>query len=208
MESIIPRLINFDALCQLEEEIAQIDDTQEREAREALLAQIMDKLMNYDAHVKAYLYKTDVQRLIAGGLGAEPTEKARLVLLWDSAVDRRVSAQQKRATPYYNDQYRWHLFSFGLLPALQQQAAKEAFDRAEKRELYVFFEDGAAAYRLQNAQLLTAAEIETLHENCPPEALDAYFWEAQDGWVYVRPHEADCGPYFFRWKDAERNDSE
>ena len=79
MESIIPRLINYAALCQLDEEIAQIDDAQEREAREALLAQIMEKMMNYDAHVKAYLYKTDVQRLMARGLVAEPAEKARLV---------------------------------------------------------------------------------------------------------------------------------
>ena len=204
MESIIPRLINYAALCQLDEEIAQIDDAQEREAREALLAQIMEKMMDYDAHVKAYLYKTDVQRLMARGLVAEPAEKARLVRQWDSAVATRVSAQQKRDTPYYNEQYRWHLFSFGLLPALQGRAAKDAFDRAEKQELYVFFEDGAKAWRLQNAQLLTAAEIETLDENCPPEALDAYFWEAQGGWVYIRPHEADCGPYFFRWKDAQK----
>lgn len=51
MESIMFRIMNLKELHQLEEEIDQMDDAKEKEARSQLIEQIMEKITDYDVHV-------------------------------------------------------------------------------------------------------------------------------------------------------------
>lgn len=118
MESIIFRIMNLKELHQLEEEIEKMSDAQERDARTRLIEQIVEKITDYDVHVREYAYQ--------------------------------------QAAKHYTNQFRWHLFSFELLPAVQGDQARTAFDEIKKGELYLFFDYADETYRVKNAHLLTA----------------------------------------------------
>ena len=109
-----------------------------------------------------------------------------------------VSIETKHSTQHYSDQFRWHLFSFELLAADQNDSARAAFNSAQKNELYLFFDWADEAYRIQNAHLLTAEDMDTLRENSPLNYSDMYLFDPVSKWTYVRPHEAYCGPYYYK----------
>ena len=116
----------------------------------------------------------------------------------DEQFDQLVSLEVKQAARHYTDQFRWHLFSFELLPATKEDAARTAFNEAEKQELYLFFDYATEAYQVKNAHLLTADDIEALRENSSLDMSDMYFFDPVNKWTFIRPHEDYCGPYFFK----------
>ena len=198
MESIIFRIMNLKEYHQLYEETEQLSDAAERESRLKLLEQIMEKITDYDVHVREYAYQQSVQALIDRGVIFEPIERSTVVAQWDEQFDRLVSPEAKQAAPHYTDQFRWHLFSFELLPATKEDAARTTFDEMEKHELYLFFDYAEESYRVKNAHLLTANDIETLRENSSLDLSDMYFFDPANKWTYIRAHEDHCGPYFFK----------
>ena len=198
MESIMFRIMNMKELHRLEEEIEQLEDTQEREIRNQMIEQIMEKITDYDVHVREYAYKQSIKDLLDRGVSVEPVEKAPVIALWDQQFGSLVSAEMKCAVPHYNDQFRWHLFSFGLLAADQNDSARTAFNSVQKNELYLFFDYADEAYRIQNAHLLRAEDVDMLRENSPLNYADMYLFDPLNKWTYVRPHEAYCGPYYYK----------
>ena len=74
MESIMFRIMNVKALHQLEDEIEQMEDAQEREIRTQLIEQIMEKITDYDVHVREYAYKQSIKNLLDRGIVIEPAE--------------------------------------------------------------------------------------------------------------------------------------
>ena len=191
------RIMNLKELHQLEDEIEQIPDFQEREARFRLLEQIMEKVTDYDVHVREYAYRQTIQVLLDRGIILEPVDRAPVVDAWDRQFDSLVSHRAKQAAAHYSDQFRWHLFSFELLPAVQKDPARMAFDDMPKGDMYLFFDYSEEAYRLRNAHLLTAADVEALREHSPLNLSDMYFFDPVNKWTYIRAHEDYCGPYFF-----------
>ena len=198
MESIIFRIMNMKELHQLEEEIEQMEDAQERETRIQLIEGIIEKITDYDVHVREYAYKQSIKSLLDRGITAEPVERATVIDLLDQQIDSLVPIETKRAARHYSDQFRWHLFSFELLAAEQNDSARTAFNSAQKNELYMFFDYAEEAYRIQNAHLLTAEGVDVLRENSPLNYSDMYFFDPVSKWTYVRPHEAYCGPYYYK----------
>lgn len=198
MESIIFRIMNLKELHQLEEEIEKISDTQEREARTKLIEQIVEKITDYDVHVRKYAYQQVVQALIDRGIILEPVIREPIITEWDNHFDCLVSDEAKQAAKYYSNQFRWHLFSFELLPAIQGDQARAAFNESKKGELYLFFDYADETYRVKNAHLLTADDIEALRENSSLNLSDMYFYDPLNKWTYIKPHEEYCGPYFFK----------
>ena len=91
MESIMFRIMNLKELHQLEEEIEQMSDVKEREARLKLLDQIMEKITDYDVHIREYAYQQSMQALIDRGVILEPIERAAFVAEWDNQFDRLFS---------------------------------------------------------------------------------------------------------------------
>ena len=67
MESIMFRIMNLKELHQLEEEIDQMDDAKEKKARSQLIEQIMEKITDYDVHVREYAYQQAIQSLVNRG---------------------------------------------------------------------------------------------------------------------------------------------
>ena len=198
MESIMFRIMNLKGLHQLEKEIEQMSDEQERNTRAVLIEQIMDKITDYDVHVREYAYQQVIQALTDRGIVFEPTDRAAVVAEWDHQIDSLVSTEAKQSAKHYTNQFRWHLFSFDLLPAIQGNHARTAFNEMEKRELYVFFDYADEAYRVKNAHLLTADDIEALRENSSLNLSDMYFFAPLNKWTYIKAHEEYCGPYFFK----------
>ena len=120
---------------------------------------------------------------------------------WDKEFDALVSEEAKENKKNYSDQFKWHLFSFDLLPALTGDKAKAAFDKEEKHELYLFFEYAEQTYIIGNANLLTAKDIDELFEKSDLESSDFYFFDPLNSWTYVIPHEEEeLGPYFYKAK--------
>ena len=198
MESIMFRIMNVKALHQLEDEIEQMEDAQEREIRTQLIEQIMEKITDYDVHVREYAYKQSIKKVLDRGIVIESVERAPVIDLWDQQIDSLVSVETKHSTQHYSDQFRWHLFSFELLAADQKDLARAAFNSTQKNELYLFFDYVDEAYRIQNAYLLTAEDVDALRENSPLNYSDMYFFDPVSKWTYVRPHEAYCGPYYYK----------
>ncbi len=198
MESIIFRIMDLKELHQLEEEIEQMSDAKERKARLELLEQIMEKITDYDVHIREYAYRQSIQALIERGVIFEPIPRDSVVEQWDEQFDQLVSLEAKQAARHYTDQFRWHLFSFELLPAAKGDTARAAFDETEKQELYLFFDYADDTYRVKNAHLLTANDIEALRENSSLDLSDMYFFDPMHKWTYIKPHEDYCGPYFFK----------
>jgi len=198
VESIMFRIMNLKGLHQLEEEIEQMNDAEERNARAELIEQIMEKITDYDVHVREYAYRQTVQTLIDRGIIFERVDRGSVVAEWDHQFDSLVSAGAKQATMHYSNQFRWHLFSFELLPAVQKKDARTAFDEMQKQELYLFFDYADETYLVRNAHLLTSDNIEALRENSSLDRSDMYFFDPLNRWTYIRPHEDYCGPYFFQ----------
>lgn len=197
MESIMHRIINWSGLWELQEEIRQLENETERDTRNHLLLRALDAITDYDVHVREYAWKQTIQDLLDRGIAIEPIDRAMVVSQWDACFDSLVSDEAKRAAEHYSDQFRWHLFSFDLLPAVQGDEARAAFDRVEKQELYLFFDRVDLCYLIKNAHLLTAADIEVVKENSPLDYMDMYFFNPAGEWSYVKTHEEYCGPYFF-----------
>lgn len=198
MESIQFRIMNLKGLWNLEKEIEQLEDVKEREIRQQFLEQIQEIITDYDSHVWRYAYKQVIRSLLDRGVILEAVEKTPIIAEWDEQFDSLVSAEKKKETPDYSDQFKWHLFSFELLPALKEDAAREAFDSAEKTELYLFFDYSENAYRIKNANLLKAEDMERLSEFTIMDYADMYFFDPVKKWTYVRTHEHYLGPYYFK----------
>ncbi len=91
--------------------------------------------------------------------------------------------------------FLWHLFSAGLVPCLEKDAAKQALAAVPEETVYLFY----CEYPPEGAPLtrsLSKAEALALPE---PEGLfgaDWYLVNKDFTWTYVHTHEEDCGPYF------------
>ena len=202
MESIIFCILNLKEWDRLNDEAGQLEDPEEREARTQLLDRIDEAIMDYDVHVRTYTWKQTVRNIIrTRGICLVPVERDLVLRQWDEQFDSAVSAETKAATAYYSDQFRWHLFSFELLPALQGEQARAAFDAAEKGPLYLFHDYANETFLVRDADRLNAEDIDALRENSPLDYADLYLFDPEGKWTYVRTHEESCGPYFFQAED-------
>ena len=202
MESILFRILNLKEFHLLEDEARQLEDAKECEIRTKLLEHmfdaVLDAVTDYDVHVREYAWKQTIRERMDRGIAIEPVDRAEAVGQWDACFDSLVSAEAKQEANHYTNQFRWHLFSFELLPCVKENMAKATFDSVEKTELYLFFDYADECYLVKNAHLLTAADIEAVKENSPLNYSDLYFFDPVGKWTYVETHEGYLGPYFFQ----------
>lgn len=86
----------------------------------------------------------------------------------------------------------WHVFSWELLPSgsyLESDAARAAYDN-ESKEGASFYEPWTEGSHTQDHSDLSAAELDELTECC--------VISADGSWTYIKTHERDLGPYFYR----------
>ena len=197
MESIALKILNLNAIVELEEENERLQDIKEKEIRRRLIDEIWYKISDYDAHIFEFNYNEYMNKLSERGIGFVPIEKELVSEQWDALFSSLVSEDTKRNKKHYSDQFKWHLFSFELLPATYASAAQEDFDAQIKDTLYMFFQYAREAYLIKDAYLLKADDLNVLGEFSTMEKADMYVFNPSAKWTYVKTHEASCGPYFF-----------
>jgi hypothetical protein len=197
VESIALKIININALVDLEKENEQIPYEKEKVARNLLIEAITDKITDYDAHILEYEYNKYWSHLIDRGIEFLPCEKNFLFTQWDTLFSSLVPEQVKRSTMHYSDQFKWHVFSFDLLKAQHGSHARKAFDMQKKTLLYMFFQYGEQAFHIKNADLLNAEDLDMLSEYSTLDNADIYIFDPLSKWTYVKTHEESCGPYFY-----------
>lgn len=194
MESIARKILDFNAMSMLDEEIEALQDASEKEIRRNLLDAIWNSISKYDEHILDLEYRQYLQTLSERGLEFIPVEMSTVAAQWDELFATRVSEQAKKQSKRYNDQYKWHIFSFYLLESLSSEEARVAFDQQEKDTVYLFFQYAPEAYLIKNASLLKAEDLD--FDNAMDRS-DLYIFDPVENWTYVQTHEESCGPYFF-----------
>ncbi len=186
-------LIDWEKYLAEEQEIETLTDPIEADEREKLLEEINEKVLDYNAHINAYNYAQHCKSIEARGLIFKPISKRTATRKWDAFFASSISQEEKRKI-YYNN-FKWHMFSYEKIEALKGDEATCAFDCCEKESAYVFIQCTDEAWRIENAQLLTSADLGVDYSF---ERADVYIFDVNGKWAYARTHESDCGPYFLR----------
>ncbi len=190
------RLIDIEAYLAEEEAIEQLKDRGEARRRLQLLREIEDKALAYSAHIRQYEYEQHCKAILRRGLRVSPVKKAPVAAKWDKFFAAGLSKETRRKI--YFEQFKWHMFSYGQVEAIAGAAAREAFDRQNRGEAYLFIQCTDEAWHIENAGLLTAADLGSSGEYHVFLRADVYLFDAQGKWTYCRTHESDCGPWFLQ----------
>ena len=186
------KLLNFEEYFEELEKACDISDENERNIQLALLRNIQDAVLEWETHMQEYDYKQFCKELVERGIRFTPvndrTTKAKWTKLFASYIPK-----EKRKEVYF-EQYKWHLFSFELLKALSDDAARAAFDAEPKDSLYLFWQHTDQAYLVENAHLFKAEDFD--HTFIPFS--DFYLFSPEGKWTYIHTHESMCGPYFYK----------
>lgn len=184
-------LIDWEKYLAEEQEIETLADPSEAAERGRLLEEINEKVLDYNAHINAYNYSQHCKSIEARGLIFKSISKRTATRKWDAFFASNISPDEKRKI-YYSD-FKWHMFSYEKTEALKGDDAKRAFDRYEKESAYLFIQCTDEAWQIENAQLLTSADLGVDYSF---ERADVYIFDVKGKWAYARTHESDCGPYF------------
>ncbi len=202
MRTGIYDLLNLPVLSRLKRENNLHPDPAEGARRNQMLEELQDNVLallsEYDNSVWDYDRRHAMEEFLKKGFRPIPLNKATATKAWDNRFGRLVTRAQKNRVYNYSEQFRWHLFSFGLLPALAGNDARRAFFSIPKNTLWVFFQISDQAIKLENARRLKASDLDALHALAGLEEADVYIFDPQNDWTYVLTHESTCGPYFYR----------
>ena len=110
------------------------------------------------------------------------------VAQWLATFGRGVprAVMQRRVTGGRN---LWHIFTWGEVPCLAGNAARQAFDALPCTPV-LQYREGAHRVETVGKPLATDLKMET------GVSTDVYIVDADFTWTYVHTHEEDCGPYF------------
>ena len=192
MECFAHRLVNSQAYRKALAFLEQMDETEERAALSALLEALWDKALAFDALLSERQAEERWKALEKKGVLFYPVSKGPVAARWTRLFAGGISAEEKRRVGFR--QYRWHIFSFGLVKAREGEAARRAFNAlCLKDTAYLFFQHAGNAFCVGNAFLLRAEDLEL---GSAFGRSDAYLFDPKGGWTYVQTHEESCGPYF------------
>ena len=116
---------------------------------------------------------------------------------WLKAFTKDVNEESLKKYVYDYGNYLWHIFSWELVPCIEGDEARRAFDK-EEYEKALFFrsgyaDNGAIIEDLKEIGKISAKELERID--------DVYITAEDFSWTYVHTHEEMCGPYFFKKVD-------
>ena len=170
-----------------EECIDTLSDEKEKTARYQLLDTITEKIIDYDLHIFEYNYWQKRWEIIQRGVIFSPYNNiATLKTKWSKLFAKPVDNQTKKKINY--NQFRWHIFSFDIVPALSGTAARNFFDQCQKTDVYMFYQNKPAAYQLLSPSTLKSEDFDFDD--------DIYIFDTVEKWTYIHTHEMQCGPYF------------
>lgn len=189
------RLIDWGAYLAEIQEIGALDDVEEAAAREKLLDELQEKILDYNQHIYEYNHRQHCKAIEARGLRFKSISKRTAVRKWDAFFASELSPETKKEIHYR--QFKWHMFSYEKVNAKAGANAKRAFNCCKKDGAYLFFQCKDEAWYIENAQLLAAADLR-VDESF--QLADMYLFDENGKWAYAQTHEGSCGPYFLRKK--------
>ena len=92
------------------------------------------------------------------------------------------------------EDYLWHIFSFGFLECDEEEIASEKYNKQDKSQCVFLSNLDDIAYLIENVDALTAKILE--------QFIDVTVTSTDFAWTYVKTHEGNCGPYFYK-KETE-----
>lgn len=98
---------------------------------------------------------------------------------------KKICLDSRKYTPFL-----WHIFSFDFLNGETEEKAKILFDQENKKTCVVVSNVDDIAYRLENAENITAELLE--------QFIDVTITASDFSWTYTKTHEEMCGPYFYK----------
>ena len=111
---------------------------------------------------------------------------------WISAFGKDVDKKLIKKHVTAENNFLWHLFTWGNVPCLEGDEAKKAFDALEYTE--AIRATGGFSKKIKSTSIvgkLSSADV----DNDP--AADVYIVATDYSWTYVRTHEIGLfGPYF------------
>ena len=84
----------------------------------------------------------------------------------------------------------WHLFTWGNVPCIEGDEARNAFDALDYKEAIRFY-DGYSKH-IEGVSIINKISAKTVDND---EKRDVYIVAKDFSWTYVRTHESDLGPY-------------
>ena len=193
MKSLARKVINWDAYYEVEKFIENIEDESTRIKYEKLLEEIWEKTTEIDCYIVNKEYENHIKELSERGVELIAGNKRSISSMWSKMFASSVSKEKKKEI-FYNS-FRWHIFSFNEVDALKGNEAREAFDAANKENIYIFYQFSDEAYLIKNGSLLKAEDFDI---DSSLEKADLYIFSPTEKWTYVHTHEEVCGPYFYK----------
>ncbi len=113
-----------------------------------------------------------------------------LIKKWLSVFGKSVDKKliEAHVTSYGN--LLWHLFTWGNVPCLKGDEARDAFDNLQYSEAIRFY-DGYASH-IENVSLVGKISAKKVDKD---KGSDVYIVAKDFSWTYVRTHEIHLGPY-------------
>ena len=189
MGEVARRILDIAAFERELAKIHSIPDEAERTKQEKMFQEMFDKIIDWDIYVTEYEYIQHCQEVLSRGVKATPLDWQTVADQWDELFAAAVPQIERDEIHY--EQFKWHLFSYKKLSALQADEARAAFDQQEKDTVYVLFQYENRAYRLENVSLLKAEDLDM-------DSSDVYLFDEKRRWTYIHTHEFYCGPYFYQ----------
>ncbi len=113
---------------------------------------------------------------------------------WDNAFTNNITLEQK--SEVYFEDFKWHVFSYELLPANKKDDADNMFLEMEKGAAYLFGQFTDECFVISNASYIGMNELELIHELLS----DFYLFDTNGNWTYIRTHEPNLGPFLHQIK--------
>ena len=116
---------------------------------------------------------------------------------WLSVFAGNVSEELLNAHVRTPGNLLWHIFSYEMVSCLKKDEARKVFDSLQYDEALYFTDgyyskDGLVMEIVKTTGKVTSAELSNYG------GWDIYITNYEQGWVYVKTHEEECGlgPYF------------
>lgn len=167
--------------------ISEMDIGLEREMREQLFHDILDKVGIYESYV--YEYERN-KRMSARGIQWDRCKFSceQLKQLWSELFAADINTAERLEIHY--QQYLWHMFSFRKKVASEGQVARQKFNQVKKSDVYIFYNSSEETYLVTGSENLRDVDFD--------EEQDIYVIDLSNKWTYIHTHESDCGPYFYQ----------
>ena len=188
------KIINYDIYFEELEKACELSDEKEREIHLSLLNRIQDTVLEWEYHAQEYAYKQFCKELLERSIRFTPINARTIKAKWTKFFAASVPKEKRKEVHF--EQFRWHLFSFPILDALEEDDARAAFDAEPKDSVYLFCQHTDKAYLVENAHLFKAEDFD--HDFIPFK--DFYLFSPEGKWTYIHTHECMCGPYFYKLK--------